>query len=296
MKMTTGFDIAFLGHYTKDTIVSSSGKRVVDGGAFNYGSHVAARMGLKVAAITRLAKEDSHVVRALEQLGIRVFAHFAPASTCLRLEYPTSNVDERTIYVLSSADPFSPAEVQDIQAQAFVVGASVRGEVSLEIIRNLARKDSLLAIDVQGFIRVVRNKKMIPAPWSEKREVLACVDVLKSDAVEAKLLTGEDDIRKSARMLAALGPREIMITHRNGVLVYVSGKFYEAGFFPEKLIGRSGRGDTCIAAYVSRRLTASPEEATIWAAAVASLKMEAEGPFRRDIHAVETLIQNRYRT
>ena len=41
------YDIAFLGHYTKDTIVSAEGLRVVDGGAFNYGSHAAARMGLK---------------------------------------------------------------------------------------------------------------------------------------------------------------------------------------------------------------------------------------------------------
>ena len=32
------YDIAFLGHYTKDTIISSTGIRVVDGGAFNYGS------------------------------------------------------------------------------------------------------------------------------------------------------------------------------------------------------------------------------------------------------------------
>jgi hypothetical protein len=33
----------------------------------------------------------------------------------------------------------------------------------------------------------------------------------------------------------------------------------------------------------------------IWAAAVTSLKMEAEGPFRRDIREVEELIQKRYR-
>jgi len=33
-------DIAFLGHYTKDTIISSTGTRVVDGGAFNYGANV----------------------------------------------------------------------------------------------------------------------------------------------------------------------------------------------------------------------------------------------------------------
>ena len=42
---TKFYDIAFIGHYTKDTIVSSTGIRVVDGGAFNYGANVAAKMG-----------------------------------------------------------------------------------------------------------------------------------------------------------------------------------------------------------------------------------------------------------
>ncbi len=59
-------------------------------------------------------------------------------------------------------------------------------------------------------------------------------------------------------------------------------------------MGRSGRGDTCLAAYTASRLTATPREATIWAAAVTSLKMEAEGPFRRDICEVKELIQHRY--
>ena len=59
------YDIAFIGHYTKDTIVSASGTRIVDGGAFNYGANVAARMGLKVAVVTRLTKEDFHVVEKL---------------------------------------------------------------------------------------------------------------------------------------------------------------------------------------------------------------------------------------
>ena len=56
------YDIALLGHYTKDTIVSASGTRVVDGGACNYGANVAARMGLRTAVVTRLAKADFHIV------------------------------------------------------------------------------------------------------------------------------------------------------------------------------------------------------------------------------------------
>lgn len=288
------YDVAFVGHYTKDTIVSAAGRRMVDGGAFNYGAHIAARMGLRVAAVTRLAREDYHVVDGLRHLGVDVFVQTTPQSTCLRLEYPSANVDERVIYVTSTAGSFSPAEVQDLQAEAFVVGASIRGEVGLDVMEELARKGDLLAADVQGFVRVACHGRLVYAPWPEEQRVLAHVDVLKADAVEAEMLTGEADIRVAARRLAAVGPREIVLTHRDGLLVYVGGQFYEAGFFPRRLVGRSGRGDTCLAAYVARRLTDSPAGATIWAAAVTSLKMEAEGPFRRDIGEVEALIRQRY--
>jgi sugar/nucleoside kinase (ribokinase family) len=288
------YDIAFLGHYTRDTIVSSSSTRVVDGGAFNYGAHVAGRMGLEVAAVTRLAREDFDVVDELRRLGVDVFARVTPRSTCLRLEYPTSDVDQRVITVTSTAGPFTPEEVEGLQARAFVIGASMRGEVSLAVIEELARVETFIAADVQGFVRVARAGRLAYEAWPEKRIVLAHVDMLKTDAVEAHMLTGTADVRVAARMLAALGPSEIVLTHRDGVLVYAGDQFYEAGFFPHKLVGRSGRGDTCIAAYVARRLTGSPAEATVWAAAVTSLKMESEGPFRRDLREAEELMRSRY--
>jgi sugar/nucleoside kinase (ribokinase family) len=291
---TKVYDVAFLGHYTKDTIVSDSGTRIVDGGACNYGANVAVRMGLDVAVVTRLAEEDFHVVDGLKRLGVDVFALATPESTCLRLEYPTSNVDQRVIHVTSTAGAFTPAEVEALRARAFVIGASMRGEVGLEVIEELGRKDALLAADVQSFIRVNRNDVLVPEPWPEKKQVMAHLDVLKADAVEAELLTGEADIKAAARMIADLGPSEVVLTHRDGVLVYAEDQFHEAGFSPERLVGRSGRGDTCIAAYVAKRLTASPAEATIWAAAVTSLKLEAEGPFRRNISEVEDLIRRKY--
>jgi sugar/nucleoside kinase (ribokinase family) len=288
------YDIAFLGHYTKDTIISAEGTRVVDGGAFNYGSHLAIRMGLKVAAITRLSQEDFHVVEELKKLGVDVFVKATPHSTCLRLEYPTSNVDERILYITSSAGPFTPSEVKEISSRAFVIGASVRGEVSLEVIEALRKKETLISADIQGFIRIARGGILVFEEWAEKEKVLSKVDVLKTDAAEAELLTGQTDIRVAAKMLADFGPKEVVLTHRDGLLVYDGRHFYEAKFYPGKLIGRSGRGDTCIASYVARRLNSPPSEAMIWAAAVTSLKLEAEGPFRRNIREVEKLIQKRY--
>ena len=289
------YDIAFIGHYTKDTIVSSSGIRIVDGGAFNYGANIAVRMGLKVAAITRLAKEDFHVVEKLKQLGVDVFAHISPQSTCLRLEYPTSDVDERIIYVTSSAGPFTLAEVEKIQAKAIVVGASMREEVSLEIIEELAKKKTILSADVQSFIRVNDNGKLVPKEWPERNDIFACLYILKTDAIEAGLLFGECDLYTAAQKMHDLGPKEVIITHREGLLVFADDKFYEEKFFPKEIIGRSGRGDTCIASYTAKRLSASPQEATTWAAAVTSLKMEAEGPFQQTIQEVNNLIYNKYK-
>jgi sugar/nucleoside kinase (ribokinase family) len=252
-------------------------------------------MDLKVAAATHLAKEDFHVVEKLKHLGVDVFAHISPQSTCLRLEYPTSNLDERVIYITSSAGPFTLAEVEKIQARAIVVGASMRGEVSLEVIKELAKKKTILAADVQSFIRVDDNGKLVPKEWPEEHAALALLDVLKTDAVEAEMLIGTSDIREAARKIADLGPREVVITHRNGLLVYANGNFYEEKFFPKEIIGRSGRGDTCIASYTAKRLNASPQEATVWAAAVTSLKMEAEGPFRQTIKEVDNLILSKYK-
>jgi sugar/nucleoside kinase (ribokinase family) len=288
------YQISFIGHYTKDTIVSSSGTRIVDGGAFNYGANVAARMGLKVLAVTRLAEEDVQVIRKLEGIGVNVSVTWTPQSTCLKLVYPSDNPDERVIYVDSWADAFSLQEVLSIQSGVIVVGASMREEVPEEIIQALARKKSVLAADVQSFIRVNDHGKLVAKSWPEKREIISQIEVLKTDAVEAELLTGEKDMKKAAFLIADMGPREVMITHKDGVLVLVEGKFYQASFYPRELVGRSGRGDTCLASYMSKRIHASPEEATIWAAALTSLKMEAEGPFQRPIEDVEKLIQEKY--
>ena len=280
------YDVAFVGHYTKDTIVSSASTRVVDGGACNYGANVAARMGLRTAVVTRLAREDWHVIQRLQELGVEAHARATPHSTCLRLVYPSTDVDQRVIHVTSTAGAFTPEEVATLDARAFLIGASMRGEVGLDVIAELRKKPTLLVADVQSFLRVNQEGVLLATPWPEKEQVLASLDVLKTDAVEAELLTGEKDIHTAARRIAQLGPKEVVLTHRDGLLVLAQGRYHEAPFQPRELVGRSGRGDTCIASYVCKRLGAPPAEATLWAAAVTSLKMEAEGPFHRDMRDV----------
>lgn len=288
------YDVLYIGNYTKDTIISPSGTRYVDGGAVNYAAHAAAQLGLNVAVVTRLSKEDDHVVERFIQCGIDCYPIYAPQSTLMKLEYPTLDPDIRTLSVAADAGPIMASDVRNIEARAAVIGSSLRGEVGLDVLHSLKQKNTFVAADMQGFVRVLRGVELKYEPWAEMASTLALVDVVKSDAVEAEFLTGETDVYKAAKFYAAMGPGEIVLTHKDGLLVYADGEFHEMNFYPARLDGRSGRGDTCVGTYVAKRLSLSPREAGIWAAAVTSLKMENLGPFNRSLDEVEALIHAKY--
>lgn len=288
------YDVLYIGNYTKDTIISPAGTKYVDGGAVNYAAHAAAKLGLNVAVVTRLAKEDDRVVEKLIQAGVDCYPTYTPHSTLMKLEYPTSDPDIRTLSVTATAGSIVAGDVETLNAKAAVVGSSLRGEVGMDVIEKLKEKNMLVAADMQGFVRVLRGVELNYEPWDEMGSTLAHVDVVKSDAVEAEFLTGETDIFKAAKFYADMGPREIVLTHKDGLLIYADGKYHEMGFYPAHLEGRSGRGDTCVGTYVAKRLSLPPREAGIWAAAVTSLKMEKLGPFDRSVDEVEAFMNAKY--
>jgi sugar/nucleoside kinase (ribokinase family) len=289
------YDVVYIGNYTKDTIISPTGVKYVDGGAVNYAAHAAARLGFTVAVVTHLTKDDAYVAKQLIDTGIDCYVTYTPQSTCMRLEYPTTDPDIRNLSVPCTAGSITFEEVNLLVMKAAVIGTSLRGEVGLDVIRGLKSKKILLAADVQGFVRVLQGQELVYKPWEEMQATLKELDILKSDAVEAEFLAGERDIYKAAQIYAQMGPKEIVLTHKDGVLIYANGVSYEMGFYPVRLDGRSGRGDTCLGTYTAMRLVKSPEEAGIWAAAVTSLKMETLGVFSRTITDVEALILEKYR-
>ena len=288
------YDLLCIGNYTKDTIITPSGIKYVDGGAMNYAAHASARLGSRTAVVTHLAEEDQRVVDKFLEAGIACYHTYSPSSTCMKLEYPTFNPDIRTLTVASTAEPILARDVIEIQTEAAVIGSSFRGEVGFDVIKALKTKRIFLGADMQGFVRVLRGQSLIYESWDEMPATLAFLDVVKSDAVEAEHLTGERDIYKAAKLFASFGPKEVVLTHKDGVLIYADGDFRQLSFYSRGLDGRSGRGDTCIGSYMAMRKSLDPFEAGVWAAAVTSLKMEKLGPFDRSKEDVLVLIREKY--
>jgi len=208
-----------------------------------------------------------------------VFAQPAEETSGIENIYFTDDMDRRLCKPLGFAGPFCIEDMPDIEARIFLIGPIGPGEVNIPFVTTLSG-GGLIALDAQGFVRVREGNELIPKDWPEKEESLSYVDFLKVDSAEAEVLTGKIDPREAAKVLADYGPREILLTHAGGVLVHADSGDYEAPFTPREIRGRTGRGDTCFAAYLAQRLTSSLEEACRLAALVTSLKMEAPGPFK----------------
>jgi sugar/nucleoside kinase (ribokinase family) len=272
-------DFVVIGHFAKDILVFGGRSVVSSGGSVYYGALALRRLGQRVAVITRLRKDDFSRLDELKAEGILVFAHPTEQTSGIENVYLTADMDRRVTKPLGFAGAFGLSEVPSIQAGVWLVGPIMAGEVDLPFVRALARLGPI-ALDAQGFVRVRQGNDLVFKDWPEKKEGLALVRYLKVDSAEAEALTGENDLERATRILASYGPGEIVLTHAAGVLVYAEGEIYQSPFTPRNLSGRTGRGDTCFAAYLARRQTSSPDEACRFAASVTSRKMEVPGAFR----------------
>lgn len=283
------YDVVLIGHLAKDQNIVDGCGRVESGGGVYFGSIPLRRLGLSVAVVTRLHPDDFPRLDELKQEGVQVFASPAPQTSGIQNIYSSANMERRVCKPLGFAGPFQPYEIPDVSARVFLIVPIIAGEVDLSLLKQLAVR-GLVGLDVQGFVRVREGDELVFRPWPDLREGLAHVTYLKVDRAEAELLTGQTDLQEAARQLADYGPREIVVTQSSGVTVYAKGRFFTAPFSPRSLDGRTGRGDTCFATYVGKRLTSSPDVACKWAGAITTLKQESPGPWRGRLAEAEALI------
>ena len=288
------YDIVILGHFSNDKLVIRGVEKDAPGGAVYYGGLALGKMNIRSAIITLLKNDDFHKLDILKRNGVDVFAHESQVTSGIRNRYVTDDLDKRICEPLTFAGAFKEEHVTNIDSKVLHIGSLMAGEVSLGLVQYITKRFPKASLDLQGFLRVRQGKELKFADWPDKEEGLASIHTVKADSVEAEVITGENNLAIAARMIASWGPKEVIITHSEGLLVYAGGEVFEASFVIRSLDGRTGRGDTCIVAYLARRLTSSAEDSCKFAAAVTSLKLEKEGPFDRSFEDILDKIDRDY--
>lgn len=277
------YDIAFIGHMCYDEVQHYQGETVVaPGSAVLCGAMVTARIGMKTAAVVKMSVADEHITQPMKDLGVDVYLIPAAATTYSRVEHKTANVDERSFTIVKTAGIIDIKDVPKMEPRWVHLAGISDSEFDLPLIDGLKARGYKLSTDMQSFIRrsaqTTSEKDFSDVP--EKKEIAAKMDMLKLDVIEARVLTGTEDLKKAAAIIESWGCPEIMITRSDGVLVRAGGVNYFEKFSNSSTVGRTGRGDTTFAAYLSRRLEYDPAKSLKFAAALVSIKMETYGPFQ----------------
>jgi sugar/nucleoside kinase (ribokinase family) len=291
------YDITFVGHMCYDEIIPFGGKAVVaPGSAVLCGAMVAARVGKKVAAVVKMAKKDENILKPMKDVGVDTYLVPSAETTYSRVLHESANVDERKLTIVKTAGLIAIGDVPMLNSTCVHLAGISDTEFDMPLMQGLKARKHSLSADMQSFVRHVTpvTHEIEFSDVANKKEIAAMMDKLKLDVVEARILTGTEDLEKAAIIVESWGCPEILITHSQGVLARVKGQTYYEKFSNNSTVGRTGRGDTTFAAYLSHRLDHGERESLRFAAALVSIKMETPGPFKGTMQDVAKRLNEKH--
>lgn len=291
------FDITFIGHMCYDEVVPFEGTPVVaPGSAVLCGAMVTARLGKKTAAIVKMSMDEEKITDPMKDLG--VYVHIIPSdvTTYSKVVHETENVDERKITLVRTAGLISIDDVPQFSSTFVHLAGISDSEFDMDLMTGLKNRGYSLSVDMQSFVRQITpvTHEINFGDVKNKKEIVSLMDRVKLDVVEARVLTGTDDLEEAAKIVEKWGCPEVMITHSKGVLVRAKGKTFYEKFSNRSVVGRTGRGDTTFAAYLAWRLEHDIAESVKFAAALVSIKMEKYGPFSGTLEDVLIRMKEMY--
>ena len=286
-------DICCIGHITKDKIVTPHRVVYMAGGTSFYFAYAINQLpnDVSFSLVTSMDPTETEPAEKMRQAGIDVTLN-ASRNTVFFENIYGENQNERKQRVLAKADPFTIEQLEHVEAKVYHLGSLLSDDFSNEVVEYLAQKGKV-SIDVQGYLREVRDEKVYPIDWKDKLKVLKNTYYLKVNEIEMETITGLKDAHEAAKLLHSWGVTEVIITlGSEGSLIYVDDTFYEIpAYAPHEVVDATGCGDTYSAGYLYQRtLGATPTEAGKFAAAMCTIKLEHNGPFNRSINDIHEII------
>ena len=295
--MAKNYDILSIGHISLDYNIDYLDNEIIEvGGAVIYSSAAAYALGHKAGVVTKLAHCDKDRLNVFTIPREDVYCLPSAKSTSIRNKYHTPDKERRTCTCIAQGDAFTEEDIPEAECGVYHFAGLIYGDFDGELIKKVSARGKT-AVDVQALLRHVDHKTdlMYFEDWKDKLEYLPYIDFLKTDAAEAEIMTGTSNRAEAARMLHNWGAGEVVITHNTEVLSFDGNTICTCPIKARNLSGRSGRGDTTFAAYISERVTGSSmEDALLWATATVSAKMEKPGPYKGTRADIEDYIRRFY--
>jgi sugar/nucleoside kinase (ribokinase family) len=171
---------------------------------------------------------------------------------------------------------FRPTVSKDQRGIGYIFLANVDPDIQRYLLKSM-RSPKLIGLDSMNYwIRHKRNSLL---------RLLRQVDIYVANEEEAKDLSGEDNLLKSAKALRSFGPKMILVKKgEHGVLFYSDKFIFSLPAYPtDKIVDPTGAGDTFAGGFMgylasAKRINAKTfKKALAYGTIAASFNVEAFG-------------------
>ncbi|MEO5984656.1 MAG: PfkB family carbohydrate kinase [Ferruginibacter sp.] len=190
------------------------------------------------------------------------------------------NTRDTLVTDLNVLEHFKPVVPDSYQGSEFLMLGNLSPSIQLDVIRQLKKRPKLIVVDTMNF--------WMDIALDDLKKVLKEVDVLLVNDGEARQLSGEISLVKSARKIMDMGPEFLIIKKgEHGALLFHKNHVFFAPALPlEEVFDPTGAGDTFAGGfigYLAKTKDISYENmktAIIMGSVMASFCVEKFGPER----------------
>lgn len=272
-------DVAVIGSATLDRIVLEDRTAEKIGGVAVYAGITFQKHGLETAVLANIAEADLRHFHVLEESGVCL----VPGATAATTRFVNRETGGRRVQEMPAcADPIRCREwLEAVYSVRHVhLGPLHPNDIHPDLLSFVKRGRYFVSLDVQGFVRRIRDSA-VEAEVSERlEEVLSFADTVKATGEELRLILerfGTDVQTLQARF----GFGELLVTCGavGGRLINASGETIDyAPVRAERVDDPTGAGDVFFAAYLGGRYHEgwTAHESLAHAAQIAALHVEGK--------------------
>ncbi len=201
---------------------------------------------VKLVGVVGSDFEDKHFdllhSRNIDTKGIKKVEDGKTFRWAGRYHYDMNTRDtlDTQLNVFADFDPHVPQEYRDSE---FVCLGNIDPELQLKVLDQIS-KPKLVICDTMNF--------WIEGKPAELKKTLERVDIFIINDSEARILSGDPNLVKSARIIRNMGPKTLIIKKgEHGALLFTDSGIFAAPAFPlESIFDPTGAGDTFAGGFI----------------------------------------------
>ena len=239
--MSTNIQLVVVGSVALDNIETPFERREgVLGGSVSYAC-AAASFFTKVGAVGIVGDDfPASAIETYGQLGVDLSGLQRVSGKTFKWSgvYEEDMINRQTLSTeLNVFEHFSPELPESYRGAPFLLLGNISPELQLHVLSQVRSPKLVVADTMDLWINVARTPLM---------DVIAKADMLTLNDSEARMLTGEYNIRKCAESILEMGPRYVVIKkgEHGAILVSGQGIFIIPAYPVENVQDPTGAGDS----------------------------------------------------